>query len=251
MLAAGFVPASNAWAVHGTAFTVRASLTVDGLQTQLRPVALAQGEGPPAYDRTQRRASTNDHLFFVAAPSPVPELVVSATRVRNHVESPGFGVDSISASAESSASAFDLSLQLYPPVPGPAALPYPQPFLRIHAEGLHATAGYSLVVPELVTTSGSASFATLSIEGTLVGATDPLEFSGEAAPGTLLYRSPTVRIELDRQLKNGDVACDGSTCTTTTHGLAAHAIDIELHNADVGGHKVSGSIVIGAAGAGR
>jgi hypothetical protein len=95
--------------------------------------------------------------------------------------------------------------------------------------------------------TGNASFGSLNLSGALLGKT--LTFSGDAAPNTVLFSSPTVTVTLDRQTVS-DLISSGLTKTLTPVGITTQAIDISLHDATLFGRSVSGDITIGQASAG-
>ena len=70
-----------------------------------------------------------------------------------------------------------------------------------------------------------------------------------APRNTVLFQSATVTITLDEQVQAGLVTCD-LTCHFNPVGITTDAIDVELHNANLEGHAVSGHIVVAQAKAG-
>jgi hypothetical protein len=120
--------------------------------------------------------------------------------------------------------------------------------LSVSASHVHATAEYAHVYGvDRSFVTGDASFGSLSLGGALIG--KALTFSGDAAPNTVLFSSPTVTVTLDRQTVS-DLISNGLTKTLTPAGIVTQAIDISLHGATLFGKSVSGDIIIGQASAG-
>ncbi len=150
----------------------------------------------------------------------------------------GIGVDEIGASgaADLGSASFVLADS-----PGPM-LPPSILGLSVSATGIHSGSDSSFVFgPNEGFISGDASFHLVTVRGALVGG-DTLTFSGNAAPDTVLYSSPTVTITLDEQTKllppTASSGIIGPTITTD-------AIDIRLNHATFAGQTITGDFAIG------
>lgn len=232
-------------AADSAAFGLAAHFRSGGVATKLHRIAFVQGSAPPAYSKSAVVASVNKTVAIAADTFPTPTLFVNATNIRSHVESQGIAVDSISSTGSAKLKSLNLALNLnpLPPLAGPN-VPVPQPFLAVAATGIASNASFGLVFPSLTGASGSASFGSLTISGSLVG-DKTLTFSGPAPKDTVLFQSPTVTITLDQQVEEGVVTCVPDPCRLNPSNITTDAIDIELHKADLDGRIVSGHIIVG------
>jgi hypothetical protein len=78
--------------------------------------------------------------------------------------------------------------------------------------------------------------------GALIGET--LTFSGDAAANTILYRSPSVTITLDKQMLSEFLPPSASS-PTGPNQITTDALDIHLNNAHLFGRTISGDITLG------
>jgi hypothetical protein len=233
----------EARAAGASAFGISASFSSGGATTVINPVNPLKGGTSTTFDKTANSGAYQKTLLLAAGATPVPALVVSAKNFQSHVKG-GFGVDTISAEGDANATGLDISLQLYPPVPGPV----PQPFLHITAAAVHDNGSYNLVVPALAGVDASAFISGLTVTGTLLhGVT--LQYSGAPARNHILFQSPTMTITLDQRISAELISCTPK-CVITPVSIGATAIEITLTNANINGHKVSGQIDIGGTAAG-
>ncbi len=190
--------------------------------------------------------SANQTVPIVPGSIPDPTLFARETGIKSHAASGGFGVDFISAEGDASLKSDSLTLMDIPPPPVVLAGsgPFPQPFLSVSATGIASSATWSEVFPGHISVFGAASFGSLTISGSLVGY-QTLTFSGNAANDTVLYDKNGVTITLDQQLVSELISCGPMGCTVTPYGITTDAIDISLLKANVGGHIVSGDIILG------
>ncbi len=139
---------------------------------------------------------------------------IQASGIGTEAVSRGMGINSISASGTTDIGSADFVLTDNPLVPrGVLGLLG----MSVSASHIHATAAYSHVfgVDKSFVTS-DASFGSLSLGGALIGKS--LTFSGDAAPNTVLFSSPTVTVALDRQTV-ADLISNGLTKTLTPTGV--------------------------------
>lgn len=231
--ATGSTTASSANALAG-------KLTLGGVTSNFGPVAPVSGQGT-GYDST---ATLHDwgRVYDLKPGSRLhPTVQFTESEVKTSASSPAMGIDTRSSSAE-----VNIGSSTFLLTDNPAS---PRGILGIlgltfAATDIHVSAGFSQVFgmnqPFL---SGDASFGSLTIGGALIGQT--LTFSGDAAPNTVLFSSPTVTITLDKQ-----VVTDLTTPGHPPKGITTEAVDITFHNATFAGMQVSGEIVIGIAIAG-
>ena len=239
-----------AGAAYSAAFGIGAHFRSGGVATKLGRIAFTQGSAPPAYSRSAAAASVSKTVAIVPDTTPTPTLFVNATNVRSHVDSHGIEIDSVSAAGSAKLDSLGLSLNLNPlPPTAGAGVPVPQPFLAVAATNVASDASFTRVFPSTDTATGSASFGSLTISGSLVG-DKTLTFSGPAPKDTVLFQSPTVTITLDQQVEVGLITCSPDPCRFIPENITTDAIDIELHNADLDGHTVSGHIIVAQSRAG-
>jgi hypothetical protein len=247
-LVAGSVPgmatASPPSAAPSAAYGIYAEFRQDGNMVPFGPLAQIAGRAPPPYHDTVAAAQVRKVVPIVAGSRPITSLFVNAGDFESHVASNGFGVDTISAEADTKIQGINLALMLDPPPPGPAAEPL-QPFLSLSARHMASTADFSLVVPNHASVTGSAGFDHLVVFGTLVN-NQTLEFSGEARPNTVLYQSPHVTITLNQEVTVGLITCNPK-CVFIGEQITTYAVDIMLDHANLDGRIVSGVILLGMA----
>jgi hypothetical protein len=220
--------------VSSSADSLSGSLDADGFTTTVAPFAQVSGAAPPAYDDTKRVASFNRLYDLTPGDSNELSLQMQATHMLNSANSAGMGIDEIGATgAADLGSAYFLLADTLGPS-GPTALG-----LSVEATGVHSESSSSFVVGSRGFVSGDASFSSVTITGALVNG-EALHFSGDAAPDTVLYSSPTVTITLDDQILLLPPATGliGPTITTD-------AIDIRINDAKFGGHTISGDFAFG------
>ncbi|MBV9755871.1 MAG: hypothetical protein JO047_02345, partial [Alphaproteobacteria bacterium] len=195
-------------AAYSAAFGLGAHFKSEGVATRLGRIAFVQGSAPPAYSRSAAAPGVSKTLAIVPDTFPTPTLFVNAINVRSHVASRGIEIDSISSAGDAKLNTLGLTLNLNPPPPTANGNgPVPQPFLALSATDVASSASFDRVFPSANTTTGSASFGSLSITGSLVG-DKTLTFSGVAPRNTVLFQSATVTITLDEQVQAGLVTCD-------------------------------------------
>jgi hypothetical protein len=134
-----------------------------------------------------------------------------------------------------------------------ASLIRPLSALRVQFSKLKATANYDHLFPGDAKRSGSTSFGSVTLSGPLIGAKS-LTFSGEIKPNTVVVQTPTVKITLNAQvIPQNPVCLPGTICPMyrVLETVETKAVLVELTDAAVLGHKVTGNIVIGDAQAGE
>jgi hypothetical protein len=244
---AGLLPGmAAAGAASSAAYGIYAQFRQDGNAVEFGPLAASAGNAPPAYEERAAAENVRQVVPLVAGGSVTPSLFVDAARFASHVASKGFGVDSISAAADTASRVVNLALMLNPPPPAAVApLPQPQPFLEVAAQQIQSAANFTLVVPNYPFASGGGRFADLRIRGSLVG-NRALTFSGTAGKDTVLFHSANVTITLNRQVLVGVISCKPG-CAFTPKAITTDAIAIVLDEANLFGQIVSGEIVLGVA----
>ncbi|MBV8613354.1 MAG: hypothetical protein JOY66_06220 [Acetobacteraceae bacterium] len=238
-------PLTNQPIVSSFADGLTLHLSFDGKATQLGPIAQVRGSAAPAYDQTASVARLDRTLSLEPGNPLDPNARIQVSGTHTQAVSAGMGIDSVSAEGATDIGSADFVLTDNPLSPrGILGLLG----LSVSMSHVHTTADYSHVYGvDKSFVTGDASFGSLSLGGALIGKT--LTFSGDAAPNTVLFSSPTVTITLDRQTVS-DLISGGLTKTLTPEGITTQAIDISLHGAALFGKSLSGDIVIGEAAAG-
>lgn len=224
--------------VSSSADSFFGSLDADGFRTTIGPFHRVSGSAPPAYDDTSKIASFDRTYDLTSAEANILSLTMQATHMVNNAESGGIGVDEIGASgaADLGSASFVLADTLGP------MLPLSILGLSVNATGIRSGSDSSFVFgPNEGSLAGDASFHSLTVSGALVGG-DTLTFSGNAAPDTVLYSSPTVTITLDEQTFLLPPAATGGIIGPT---ITTDAIDIRLNHATFAGQTITGDFAIG------
>ena len=244
-----FIRPSPAPASGSGPFSSANALTADltfGTRTiQVGPLAPVSGTAPPAYDPTKNIRHWQTTVNLQPGSPLRPTVQFQEGNVKTNAASSGIGIDSESASAQVNIGSSTFLLTDNPSAPlGIAGILG----LSFSATGIQASASFSHVFGSSQNfVTGDASFGSLTISGALIGKT--LTFSGDAAPNTVLFSSPTVTITLDKQVVT-DLITTGSPSNVTPVGITTEAIDISFHNASFLGTHLSGDIIIGLAAAG-
>ena len=240
---AGVLAAAGAsWAAapQSTSLGVQASFTSGGVATQLGPVASVVGQPSGRYDYVQKVASASETV--INAPLLTrPTASLTVTNLTAHATASGLGVDSRSSASDAAAGDVMVKLSTNPP-PGsglPSVL-----YLSMDARSALSNANFSQVVGSNSNyANGSVQIGSLNISGALLGGAT-VKFYGPASANTIVYETPTVKITLNRQILTELITCF-EACKITPTKIDVAAVDVELHDAAVGGTKISGHILIG------
>jgi hypothetical protein len=242
VLSGALVLAGGAWAQFGpqsTAVGVQATFTSQGVGTQLGPVANVDGQPSGRYNVSTTVAKATETV--IASPLLTrPTVSLSAANLTSHASASGIGVDS--RSSEADAAVGDATVRLFTNPPAGSGLPSVL-YLAMNAKEALSSANFSQVVPANNYASGSTQIGLLTVTGELLGGAT-VRYYGPASPNTVVYESPTVTITLNREMKTGIITCSPG-CKFTPVRIDVAAVDVELHNAVVGGAKLSGHILVG------
>ncbi len=227
-----------------------AHFTADGFSTTLPAVAPAQGTAPPAYNQQDALPGYVKTLNIADKLEPPPALYAQLTGIFDHATGSGIGVNSYGSGADTSIATAALSLNLNPPPPAAGIAPLVP--LQIGATKVQASANYNVVVPRPPFVSGTASFGTLTIAGSLLGGSSLPPYSGTPPANHILFSNAAVTITLNEQSIEAElVTCVvGQGCTVTPGGIKVAAVHVALTNASIFGRIVSGDIYLGEAQAG-
>ena len=228
-------------APQSTAVGVDANLTSGGVSAELGPVAAVAGLPGGQFDSDQTVSRFNQSVV-IGQQARAPMLSITGHGMSAHVSSAGVGVDSRGSEGDNALVTATLTLNVRPsPLLG---APTPVPALVLTTREVVSSANFNTVYPATTFATGATSIGALSISGALLGARK-LSASGQIAPDTVIYESPTVTITLNRQIKSGAISCSfPGGCTFTLAGVDVAAVAIDLRDAVVGGAKVSGEILI-------
>lgn len=291
MAAASATLATPAIAAQSSAYAISADLTTDGsTHVQLAPQVQTSGSTTlgQSYDKPASAALLSKTLRLASPALRGPTLTVLEQKVATDASGVS-GIDSQNTQATSSAVTGSVALTgspliiIDPPYPGPIrpipldaasasidastdaapdassdALirplpPFTRPALQVQFSKLDATANFTQIFRAPTLRSGSTAFGALTLSGPLVGP-KALTFKGEIAPNTVVVDTPTVKITLNAQIIPRQPVCDpGKLCPLyrVLETVETQAVQIQLTNAPVQGHHVTGSIVIGDAQAGQ
>ena len=167
-------------------------LDVGSSQTSFGPVGQAAGAAPPAFHQTRRIAAFEHTYGGDALGANQAILQIDATNLVNTANSAGLGVDAVSTQATSDLGSANIVLTANPlktlSILG----------LSVSATLIHSESDASYVFgPNRGYLDGGASFGSLMIGGALIG--KALKFVGAPAANTVLYKSASVTITLDKQ----------------------------------------------------
>ncbi|RTL25869.1 MAG: hypothetical protein EKK47_22320 [Burkholderiales bacterium] len=262
LAASVMAPASTAWAAQSSAYAISADLTTDGgSHVLLAPQLPTSGSTTlgQSYDNPKSASLISKTVRLLPAVLPSPALTVLEQTVATDA-SGASGVDAVNTKGTSGAATGVVALMLYPPIPVPiqpvasdAVLPRPQPALLVQFSKLKASASYNQVFPGPSQRSGSTHAGSITLSGGLLGLKS-LTFSGDIAPNTVAVNTPHLKITLNAQTIPKNPVCDpGTVCPLyrVLETVDTKAILIELTNAPVWGHQVSGDIAIADAQAGQ
>jgi hypothetical protein len=172
-----------------------------------------------------------------------PTIFINGSNISSEVKNSSIGVDSETSQATASVGRAALMLNLNPPLPTAVV---PQPYLQKSGKNSTSTANFNTIFPNIYSAFGSSSLQNLRIFGSLIGST-VVTYSGNAAPNTVVYDSPTVTITLNKQVESGIISCVPDPCTFKVTSITVAAVDISLNKAMIDGHEVTGDIVIAQA----
>ena len=119
--------------------------------------------------------------------------------------------------------------------------------LSVSATFIHSKSSASYVFgPNQGFLAGDASFGSLTIGGSLIGG-ETLTFSGDVAANTVLFRSSTVTITLDKQTLSDFLppVTTAAVPPVSPNRITTDALDIQLNKASVGGQTITGDIRLG------
>jgi hypothetical protein len=230
------------------AYSVSASFTSQNMSTELKPVDEASGTTPP-YDVVKKLAHFSQTIAIpplvpTVTPPVAASFAVTADGLRSEAVATVTETTSIVTTGKSHVTSAELSIR-------PTVLPItpivPPPYLLVDATKVDASATLSRQSPLTPKASGTASFGSLTVTGSLLDG-KTVTYSGSAPPNTVLFQSATVTITVHQQVIVGLISC-GPSCTFTPDRINVQALDIALTSADIDGRPVSGDIVLGAASA--
>lgn len=253
-IAAGSVLASavSSWATDSSAVAFVAQFDEGAHSTGIAGVAAASGNGPQAYQKITKLNSFQQRLLIQSGPLPLPEMIVSVSKVVDTAKSPGIGVDRLSSEGDSMIGSASVLLSDYQ---CPACVQPLIDYLSLQATTISARAQYAFTAPSFLTFKGSTALGPVRVTGKLVGNNTVTYPGGSPSPNFILYKDgvtvakSTVIITLNRQQEAGTVSfCGGgpaSSCPFHPSNIMTTAIHIRLQGAMIAGTPVTGNIEIG------
>lgn len=250
-LASVTLAATPVFAASSSALSLSADFVVDGTTTtHLGPINEASGHTPPVtYSHTVTLASFSQFLKLLPTASLSPALSVQSSQLDSTARGL-MGVDSSSADGVANLGNTQVALTLFPLPPVVGIVPVP--YLDVQAQSVSAQAEFSQVIPLAPRFSGNADISALSITGQLLGG-HSVHLSGSIAPNTVLYQDAHLKIIGNRRLLKFPICPLTTGILPPCHPDASttDALYVEFIDAPVGGHTVSGTLVVGAATAGQ
>jgi hypothetical protein len=250
IVAAGMMYAVPAMAAQSSAYALSASLSAVGQPAvQIQPAVDTSGNTTlgQTYDNPMSQFWLSKSLALLPAVQQGPQLVALESRLDTDASGIS-GVDAVNTQGTSSAGMGIVALLGWPLSPATSALP-----LRIQFSKLKATANYGQVFPGPTHRTGATNVGSLTISGSLVGA-KPLTFTGDIQPNTVVLDTPEVKITGNAQVIPQNPVCSpGIVCPLyrVLETVETQAVHVELNKAKVGGHEVSGEVIVGDAEAGQ
>ncbi|HEY2177661.1 MAG TPA: hypothetical protein VGH15_03700 [Caulobacteraceae bacterium] len=235
------LPAGGAGAAggpQGSAQGIEVTLDAQGIATQLGPIAAVEGPSTGKYDVSKTVASASETV--IAAPLiSRPSAHVTATNLTSHAAASGWGVDARSSAADAAVGSGRMNLFTDPA--GPSGLPAVL-YLAVSVQEALSTASFSQVAGGSNYADGSARIGALNVSGQLLGGAS-VKFAGPAPANKIIYQSPSLTITVNRQIRSETITC-AATCQVTPTAIDVAAVDVELHDAMVGGTRISGHILV-------
>ena len=228
--------------VLSEADSLSGSFVTGGHTTAFGPIGQVSGIAPPAFHHIVKIGAFGETFSLDPTSLIDPTLQINATDLTNTASSDGLGIDNISTQSTSDIASASIVLT------GAVSSTLEILGLSVAATFIHSNSSASYVFgPDRGFVSGDASFQSLSISGSLIGG-KTLTFSGDAAPNTVLYHSPTVTITLDQQtlsdfLPPSPVA--SGTPPILPNRITTDALNIQLTDAPLLGVPITGHISLG------
>jgi hypothetical protein len=238
--------------ILGSADDLIGSVTAGSHTTSFGPVGAVEGAAPPADTQTNKIASLDQTYKLDPAAPAHATLGLAAKNLGDTVTSPGIGVDNVGLQSTSDIASASLDIVVNP-LSTLAMLG-----LSLTATLIHSDSNASYVFgANRGFLSGDASFGALSIGGALIGKT--LTFAGDAAANTVLCKSPSVTITLDKQVLSDFLpplppvnpggpmvpVLGPQPVIDLPNRLTTDAIDIQLNSTTLFGTTYSGDITLG------
>lgn len=229
----------NAYALSSEANVLNAELTVDGKAVHIGPIANIGGHVPPkTYNNSISVSGYENTLTLLKSNATSLQFVITAEQLDGKV-SGGFGVDTLSSDGKATVGKTDIQLTVAP-TKGAVV----KPFLHLALTSGDAQTQFDEVVPRPGMFTGSASLEELNISGQLLNDT-VVQHSGAVAANTVLFENAQVKVIANQQTAHFPICpLKGKLPTCTPNGLTTHGVTIQLTNAELDGHKVSGSIYL-------
>jgi hypothetical protein len=210
-------PSSYAYGASGNASS-------QGTATALPPVGYVKGSGK--YDKRALVPYASESLGLVSAGNLIGAVSVTAAAVSSHVSGTGGAVPKVVAEADGSVGSVQMAVELIPP-PG-STQPAAAPLLTLSMSNLASSLSASQMLPSVAVLSGTASFGSLTIGGSLLPST--LTFSGAAPANTVLYDAPHITVTLNEQIVTGAIQCVPK-CAFVPQSMTADALAIHINGA--------------------
>jgi hypothetical protein len=240
---AAAAPAFAANPVSSSAYALYAKVASQGTGTSLPPVAAVAGTSVAKFDKRANVPYVSEALGLVSAGKLIGEVTVTAAGVLTHASSSGAAGATVTAEADTSIGSLQMVIELLPP-PG-STQPPGAPLMTLSASKLVTALSDTRTLPWVGALTGTASFGSLIIGGSLFGAT-PLSFSGAAPANTVLYDDRYITVTLNKQLVTGTVDCTPE-CQFIPASMDADGLSVYINGAKVQGTSFFADLLVGNA----
>lgn len=231
---------ASAQGTTSSAFGISAGLQSGGTGTAITPVGHVAGSGTKPFAHHGSVPLFSESLGLVSAGNMIGSLAVTASGIATHVMSNGAASTSQESEADTTVASYQATLALLPPEG--STQPAPAPLLSISATDVTGQVidTESSMLP--VVQTGTASFGSLLITGSLLG-TQTLTFQRDAPANTVLYDDPNMTVELNQQDVTGAIECT-PICVFVPRRMTANALIIELYQKPLIGNHTKANMQI-------
>jgi hypothetical protein len=248
LVAAGFgafgvsSPAAAQASPTAYAFGLSAFIASGGTGTMISPIGKTAGGGGKSFSHTALVPLFSESLGLAAAGKPVGAAAIVTSGITAHVSSNGSAGATVQIEGDTALASLQITVELTPPAG--STQPAPAPLLTVTASNIASQVMDTQTLPAVAVQTGTASFGSLSITGSMVGG-QTLTFQGDAPANTVLYDDPNMTITLNQQVVTGSIDCT-PLCQFVPSKMVGDALAIEFSKKTLYRKTTtSGQIVVG------
>jgi hypothetical protein len=167
-------------------------------------------------------------------------MEIEASGMAMHASNNGPAIATVAVEGDASIASLNVDFNLFA---ASASAPTPPPLLELAATQIATAAKDMQTLPLVSVQKGTASFASLTLKGSLVG-NQTLTFSGDAPANTVLYDDPYLTVTLNQQIVTGTIVCT-PICQFVPQAMTVNAVAIEMNRDIVAGKQASGNVYVG------